>query len=436
MRKGQPFGFYSFTFLFILAIFSIGNFIEREQSWALLSAYITAFVSYLFIVQEKDSFRLLLGLGVLVRLSLFVSMPSLSDDIYRFIWDGTLLSNGIHPFDQLPGFYLSQNIPGITQELYNKLNSSEYFTIYPPINQFVFWLSTTLGGGSWLASANVIRVLLLAAEIGSFWMIIHLLKRYEKSTQLVFWFFLNPLVILEFVGNIHFEGFVLFFLLAGIYWFEKIRIILAGSALGLAIGTKLLPLIYLPYVFFNGLKNKKWHVAVIAGFVSVLSLIPMLNESFLEGMQSSLNLYFQKFEFNASFYFVAREIGYQFYGYNKIADIGPLLSVVSMISILTISIYATVKDWGVPKTILFILLTYLMFATTVHPWYTVPLIAFGVLSGYYFPIIWSLMIFVTYLGYSAVGFHLPNSLVFLEYLVVLIFLILELRKNKQTKSPV
>jgi len=427
MRKEYPFGFYSFTFLFFLAIFSIENFIERQQSWALLAAYITAFVSYLFIVKEKDSFRLLFGLGVLVRLSLFINMPSLSDDIYRFIWDGTLLANGIHPFDQLPGFYLDQNIPGITQELYNKLNSPEYFTVYPAINQFVFWLSATIGGGSWLASANMIRTLLLAAEIGSFWVIVHLLRTYNKSPQLVFWFFLNPLVILEFVGNVHFDGFVLFFLLAGIYGFEKSKKILSGSALGLAIGTKLLPLIYLPYVFLTGLKNKKWHISIIAGVVGVLSLVPMLNASFIQGMQSSLNLYFQKFEFNASIYFVAREIGYWFYGFNKIADIGPLLSVVSLISILCISIYAAIKNWAVPKAFLFILLTYLLFATTVHPWYTVPLIAFGVLSGYYFPIVWSLMIFVTYLGYSDAGFYLPMWLVALEYAVVLIALTLEFR---------
>lgn len=29
-------------------------------------------------------------------------MPSLSDDIYRFIWDGRAMLNGIHPFSMTP----------------------------------------------------------------------------------------------------------------------------------------------------------------------------------------------------------------------------------------------------------------------------------------------------------------------------------------------
>ncbi len=429
MRKEHPLGFYSFVFVFSLAIFSIGNLIERDQSVFLLLAYVSAFAAYLFLQKEKESFRFLFGLGVFVRLSLFFSLPSLSDDVFRFIWDGTLLNNGIHPFDNLPGFYLDKDIPGISQGLYNKLNSPNYFTIYPPINQFIFWLGATIGNGSWLISTNIMRVILLAAEIGAFWLMVQLLKKYNRSSNLAFWYFLNPLVILEFVGNIHFEGLVIFFLLAGLYWFDNSRKLLSGSAFGLAIGTKLLPFIYMPFLFIYGLRNKKWMVSIIAGFIAILTLLPMVNQSFIEGMQNSLNLYFQKFEFNASFYYVAREIGYWIYGYNKIAQIGPLLSVLAIVSILGISVVAVIKKWSVPKAFLFILFCYLLFATTIHPWYTVPLIAFGILSGYYFPIVWSFIIFITYLGYSSEGFHLPLSWVVIEYLVVAIALILELKEK-------
>lgn len=431
MPKKNPFGFYSFLFIFSLAIFTIGNLIEREQSWALAIAYISAFLSYFLLIQEKDSFRILVGFGLFVRLLLFFSMPSLSDDIYRFIWDGTLLTNGIHPFDNLPAFYLDQNIPGITRELYDRLNSPNYFTIYPPIDQFVFWLSASVGGENWLLSTNTIRVLLLGADIGSFWFLTLLLKQYQKSPHLAFWYFLNPLVILEFVGNVHFDGLVVFFLLAGIYLFNASKKFLSAGSFGLAIGTKLLPFIYLPFLFLTGLKNKKWSISILSGLIALLTLVPMLNSSFIEGMESSLNLYFKTFEFNASLYFIAREIGFWIYGYNNIAEIGPLLSFFSLLTILTISVIAMVKKWEVPKAFLFILFSYLLFTTTVHPWYTVALIAFGVLSGYYFPIVWSLMIFVTYLGYSATGFELSIGLVALEYAIVFIVLILELKRKNQ-----
>ena len=133
-------GYYTFLIVYVLAIFSIGNWIERHNTLPLLLAYSSAFLGYIFLLQKNDTSRLLFSTGVIVRILLFLSLPSLSDDLYRFIWDGTLLKNGIHPFNELPGYYLNQNIPGLDHQLYDKLNSPKYFTIYPPLNQFIFWV--------------------------------------------------------------------------------------------------------------------------------------------------------------------------------------------------------------------------------------------------------------------------------------------------------
>lgn len=430
MRKNQSIGFYIALFVFAFSIFSIGSLVERHQSLNLLLAFIGAFAASVVIIRANASFKFLIGFGIFLRLLLFISMPSLSDDIYRFIWDGTLLKNGIHPFDHLPAHYLTENIQGINQTLYDLLNSPAYFTIYPPFNQLLFWLSALIGNGNWLVSAGIIRIFLVLADIGSLWFLAQLLDKKEKPKILAFWFFLNPLVILEFSGNLHFEGFVIFFLLAGVYYWHEKRKLLSGTGFGLAVGAKLLPLIFLPFLFLAGLRSKQWSIAIIGGVIAILSLLPMLSTSFITGMQSSIGLYFQKFEFNASIYFIAREIGFSMYGFNKIAQIGPWLSIISTISILGISILGALKKWSVPKTLLFILSTYLLFATTVHPWYILPLIVLGILSGYYFPIMWSFMIFATYLGYSEHGFQLPMTWIFTEYFVVVATLIFELSKKK------
>lgn len=431
MLKKHPTGFYSFALIFLLAIFSIGSWFERYQTVALLPAYLSSFIGCLFLVQEKESPRLLFSIGLLARLILFFSIPSLSDDIYRFIWDGTLLNNGLHPFAELPGYYLTKEVPGITPELYNQLNSPEYFTIYPPINQFVFASATWLSS-DWLVTTNVIRALLSGADIGAFILLRKLLQHYQKPVHLAFWYFLNPLVLLEFTGNVHFEGLVIFFLLAGIYLFEIKKNFLSSIGLGLAIGSKLLPLIYLPYLLFQGFKSNRWWVAILAGAYGALTLIPLVDESFINGLSTSLNLYFQTFEFNASLYFIARQIGFWVYGYNNIALIGPLLSVVSLLSILALSFIAVKKQWSIPKTFLFILTSYLLLATTVHPWYIIPLIALGVLSGYWYPVVWSAMIFTTYFGYTLNGFELPMWVVVIEYTVVFLVGIWEFGKRIPT----
>ncbi|MDE0472602.1 MAG: glycosyltransferase 87 family protein [Ekhidna sp.] len=430
MRKKKPIGFFTFALLFTLAFFSIGNWFERYQTAPVLFSYVTAFTGYLFLTYERESPVLLFALGIIARLTLFFSLPSLSDDIYRFIWDGALLKNGIHPFAELPGYYLNRNIPGLDQALYERLNSPEYFSIYPPLNQLIFWLSVQFNS-NWMVSANLMRTLILAADIGSFLILKKLLRLYQKEEHLAFFYFLNPLVILESVGNIHFEGVVIFFLLGGLYLYEKNRKWFSAVFTGLAIGTKLLPAIYLPSLFFKGLKNKKWWIPLLSGVVGLMSILPIADQEFLGGMRSSLNLYFRRFEFNASLYFLARELGIEYYGYNNIAKIGPLLSVLSVLFILALSIIGTVRKWNIAKMFLVILSAYLFFTTTVHPWYILPLIAFGVLSGYWYPVVWSVTIFFTYAGYTSDGFELPLWIVVLEYFfVILTFTIEQFFKSK------
>ena len=424
-------GYYTFLVIFLLAVFSLGNWIERQASFTLLLAYSSAFLSYLFLLQKQENDRLLFHTGMAVRILLFLSLPILSDDLYRFIWDGALINNGIHPFSALPKTFLDQNIEGITSALYERLNSPNYFTIYPPLNQLIFWLSVVVGQGSWLVSANVIRVILFGADVGSFLLLRKVLIHYNKPQKLAYWYWLNPLVILEFVGNLHFEGLVIFFVLLGIYCYEKNKPWISALGFGLAVGTKLLPLIYLPFLFFKGLKEKKWLISIGAGVIATVTLLPLLNETFINAMSESLDLYFRTFEFNASLYFIAREIGFWIYGYNNIAQIGPLLSLFSLISILTVSIIGVIKKWSIPKTLLFILTAYLLWATTIHPWYILPLIAFGIMAGYWYPIVWSFLIFLTYLGYTADGFELPAFIIVVEYVLTGLVLLVELRLKKQ-----
>lgn len=433
MPSKHSIGFYSFLFIYILGIFSLGNWINRDQSSLLLLAYISAFLSYLFILQHQEHEKVLFVVGILVRLLLLLHLPVLSDDLYRFIWDGTLLKNGVNPYEALPSYHLDQSIPGISSGLFELLNSPNYYTVYPPLNQFIFWMSATIGDENWLLNANAIRLLLIGADISAYFLLKAILNHQGKPRTAALLYFLNPLVVIEFTGNLHFEGLVVAGVLLGIYGLQKKRYGLSATGIGLAIGTKLLPLIFLPFLFFSGLRNKTWWVPILAGCIALLTLIPMLTPAFINGMQESLSLYFQSFEFNASIYFLARAVGYWIYGYNAIGTIGPFLSLISLITILLLSIIAAKKKWKAGTVFLFILTTYLLFTTTVHPWYILPLVAYGIISSYKFPIVWSFFIFLTYLGYSKTGFELPYFIVVIEYGCVIFTFILEVifRSNKK-----
>lgn len=427
-----------YTSLFILAagVSSIVTFIPRHESGLLFLAYFSAFVGYFWSCRFPPHAHRMLAIGIFLRLLAFVQLPSLSDDFFRFIWDGHLINNGLSPFAELPRVYSEQGEypPGLSKELFLQLNSPDYFTIYPPLNQAVFWLAAKFGDTNWLLSANIIRSFLLIADIGIFFLLRKLLLAIHKNPNLANWYFLNPLVILEGVGNLHFEIFVIFFLTSGLLYWHRQKTLISGLSMGLAIASKLLPLIYLPALAFNGWWKKGLIVCVISCSVALLSFVPMLDQSLITSLQESIGLYFQKFEFNASVYFLFREIGYWIVGYNIIGLLGPWLSVITFVAITSLAICGNLREWPISKILLFSLSIYLFLATTVHPWYLLPLILFGILSGYYYPIIWSLMVIVTYFGYSKSGFELSAFWIVLEYIVVIITLGIELFKKTHEQN--
>ena len=92
---------------------------------------------------------------------------------------------------------------------------------------------------------------------------------------------------------------------------------------------------------------------------------------FINNYSKTVGLWFGNFEFNASIYYIAREIGYTITGYNEIAIIGKVLPMISLLIILGLSFLK--QNTTLPKLTTSILLAftcYLFLSTTVHPWYS------------------------------------------------------------------
>lgn len=411
----------------------LGYFIERHQTVPLISSFIALFIIYLYVTKTyRQSWQQLIIVSLIFRVLLLLSFPALSDDIYRFIWDGRLTANGINPFTGLPSFYLDKALPGLTAELYDHLNSPQYYTVYPPFAQLIFYVAVKVFPESVWGSAIVIRLFILMAEALSLFLIIKLLQRYNVHRENALLYALNPLVIIELTGNLHFEAFVICFLLLSVWLFVQRKEIPSASVFALSVAAKLIPLIFLP-VFFKHLKLKKlvFFCLVVAGVV-IIAFIPMLDASFIEGMGSSLLLYFQKFEFNASIYYLIREVGFAVKGYNIIAASGPWLAVIAFGAILG---YTFLSDRSsLPEQLMWVLLIYLGLATTVHPWYIITALALSVFTSYRFVILWSGLIFLTYTGYGLTGYFENLWITATEYLVLAAYMIYEIR-NEKTAQP-
>jgi alpha-1,6-mannosyltransferase len=416
----------------------LGYATPRENFTQLLLLMLLAFGLYAYITNQKLNVWHGIGAGIFFRLLLLFAIPALSEDYARFVWDGRLLLAGVSPYLYLPTELLQSSqpaIPGLTAELFAQLNSPQYYSVYPPVLQGVFWLAAALSPDSVFGSIVVMRVIILAAETGSILLLLRLLRRMALPDRYVHIYALNPLVILELTGNLHMEALLIFFLLLALYQLHYQRHLVAAVPFALAVGSKLLPLMFLPFVWRRlGLKRFLGFGLVLA-ITLLLLFLPLLSLDVLRNFWQSIDLYFQRFEFNASVYYLLRWLGYQVSGYNQIALIGPLLSVVALVAILSM---AAVKKLGSVRRLAgymaAALTVYLLLATTVHPWYLTTLVALTCLSNFRFAIIWSCLAIFSYSAYRTSAYTENLWLVALEYTLVGLWLVAELYLYRQQRK--
>ena len=430
----------SFIVFFICSIigYSLLAFqIERDHSLLLLTTIILLFGGYFFFVfyTEIDaSYYWYFVLASFVFRALFMfATPMLSDDFNRFIWDGRLLEIDINPFLYLPDYVQQQHllIGNQNELLYHNMNSPHYFTVYPPVLQFIFYFSAKLSLNSNLVAIILLRLSIFIAEIGTFVYISKLLTYFKLSPNLVFIYLFNPLIIIELCGNLHFEGVMLFFISSSLYYLFTNKTQRSAILFALAICSKMIPLILLPLVVKKlGMKQGILY-SVIAIGISLLLFSLFINQQLINNIGESVGLYFQKFEFNASIYYLCRWIGFQFVGYNAIATIGKVVPLIGALGILIIANSFKNKESDFFEKSIELLSIYYLFALIIHPWYVSFLVLFSVFSNKRFALVWSLLIMGTYLNYSAIPYQENLWFVAFEYLFLLGYWVYEYRNIRK-----
>ncbi len=451
--------------------------LERSNFVKLISLFGGLFIlTFQLIKMYGWNFRLMVGLGIIFRLVFLFAIPNLSQDFYRFIWDGHWMASGISPYLFTPETYLdspalmARQPFGLAQQLYEgmgALNGSHY-TNYPPVNQLFFAIAALFGGKSILGSVIGLRVIVILADVGILYFGKKLLENLKIPVQNIFWYFLNPFIIIELTGNLHFEGVMLFFVVASIYFLQKRKWFLSAVLLGLSVSTKLIPLIFLPLFFqwfwnvsklpqkhfdklsvttqkesnnvstnhrivFSFLKLSKFYLVVLG--TVVITFLPFLSTEFIQNYIATSALWFQNFEFNASIYYIIRWIGFQVVGWNIIETVGKILPLVVIAFVLAMTFFR--KNSALKQLItamLFCILFYFLLSTTVHPWYIATPLLLSIFTKYRFPLLWSAMVMLSYAAYNGTQVEENFWLIAVEYLVIIGFAIWEIFFKKEDSS--
>ena len=210
---------------------------------------------------------------------------------------------------------------------------------------------------------------------------------------------------------------------------------LSAVAMGVAIGIKLLPFIFLPFLIKGFKPNQFIKDFAVTGSTLVVLFLPFISWEMLINLWQSIDLYFQTFEFNASIYYLVSWFGYLGTGYNIIHIAGPALGLLSLIIILYLATTEKTKDFSIlTQAMLLALTVYLVFTTTVHPWYIATLVALTPFTKFRYAIVWSFMVVLSYSAYQTELYRESYFLVWMEYLVVLSWFLFELFKNKKARE--
>lgn len=205
--------------------------------WLILGIYSVAFGLYAGACRQvltggRASLALVLGAALAFRLSLLGSAPMLSDDVYRYLWEGKVSLAGFNPLVQAPDH---PTLTGLRDTLHGQVNHRAIPSVYPPLAQLVF-----AGLARWWASVTGAQLVFTAWDLGTIGALVALLRARRQPLARVLLYAWNPLPIIEFSQSAHMDPLGIAPMVGAVALLAAGRPALAALAAGLSATGKLL----------------------------------------------------------------------------------------------------------------------------------------------------------------------------------------------------
>jgi alpha-1,6-mannosyltransferase len=327
---------------------------------------------------RSHSIYWILGIGLIVRIAFMMFDPVLEIDFYRYLWDGGVINAGYSPYKWSPDQVLSgeapielQNLASSAPAVVESINYPHLTTIYPPVAEAVFALS------SWIKpwDLTVWRLIILAFELVTVGLLSCILRHINRSSVWIILYWWNPIVIFEFSNAAHMDAILLPFLIAALYFARKSRRPYA-STICLAIGTaiKLWPVLLLP-TFLRQHPQPRIFATVFVVFSSLVAILlwPFLAQAFHEG--AGLKAYGVTWERNAALFHGG--LGVLSAGLDSLGlytlDAGKLVractGAIIILTALCINLQASLDTETLARRIIIVIAALLLLGPTMYPWY-------------------------------------------------------------------
>ena len=324
----------------------------------------------------------ILASAVVFRLCLLPCEPPLSDDVYRYQWEGRVERAHINPYEVFP------ELPGVRalEDPRHPLANPTVPTLYPPLSEFAF---------SWVKTVAGYKRLFTALDVGSVGLVLLLLATVKQPLHRVLVYAWNPTVLVSFALCGHHDSLVILTLLAAELLILARRRLTAMVFLALSFLAKFFPLVLLP-IFLRGRRtagdpvraaNSVWLGAGVFAAVALLGYLPFLGAG--PRLFGGLSDYAVGWEANDSLFRLVLRAG------NSKAQAELVVGVMA----LALVAYALKKRIEPLRASLLVTAGLVMLSPAAFPWYftwSVPFLCFYPRAP------WLLMSVTAVLGYSPV----------------------------------
>ncbi len=344
--------------LFVSHISNIG-----KDGPILVGVTLLIYIAYFYILKRIFSVKkisyLLITIAALISIAGFLyGPPKLSNDVYRYMWDGLLMKSDINPYQYVPSEWKLHDLQEANMPLYRKVDWRDKFTPYPPLAQYIFvgahdaYEKYGVPGGKFIFT---IPILLSALFLYFF-----------VDKKLYAAFILSPLLLLEVVGNGHLDGWIVFTMLFALWFYKKERYFISSGFWLAGVMIKVYPIIFVPFLFVDLIRKKKYTLAFLAPVLGAVALY-FIYQPFVANDLSAITHYLtlpNEQEYNAGLYRYLYLI------------LGPTDPVAQLLASRIAGIVFALSALGLlikkysHELLLLLGILYLFCSTLVFPWYT------------------------------------------------------------------
>jgi len=177
--------------------------------------------------------------AILLRVLLLPTAPS--DDVNRYLWEGRLVASGVSPYGQTAD---AESVSEYQDQYWVALNHKDKPTAYPPLVELMF-----AAIGAVVYHPLAFKVVFVLADLLVLAAVLSMLRARGISEAYAGLYAFNPVVLMSFAGEAHFDALMLAALVWAVWAFESGRTRWAVVLVSIATGIKWITLPLMPFFF-------------------------------------------------------------------------------------------------------------------------------------------------------------------------------------------